>query len=693
VTVSQCSKMDHRALFGLWLIASGCFSPLPIAPPTDVPTGAWVFQPLDPGAAPYGRGFDPPNSQGPLSVSNHSPLFLYAFSETREALQIPDELWGYEAPSAPRRLSTSRAGFAGRRYQDGTWQPADPNAAPALGLAPFDWDRCARSGGCAGDDDALCKIPCEPPTDPGAPEAAVAPCNGAACLPDPPSACAPTERRVALACEPTGDGCPITEFADAPPGTIYVDANAASPGDGSLALPYRTLGEALQAGTSTIVALAVGRYPFDLDPTTPLRLIGACEETVLELGTDPLVAQESLRIEHLTIESRRLALDFGPGVHALDEVTVRARSAARLRTDAAVTFDRVRFVGENGVTLEPRSSLTIDRSELESTGQSIVAETAAELSITRSLLVAGPGASIGVELHGSEAELAELRFVGPFAPAISLVETSTATIRDVVIEDPYGGMDLRRSRVIAERLAILRYLDRGIRVTARIDDAQDCAAGHESSLPVLFASDLQITQSDTPSEPCSFVSELHCGAITFDCGGGLFLTRGQTRTISSALYLGELSWAEVGAIDVGGVGNRGILIDKTVHTAIQRARIRESSEPAIYVDDAQQGGGEVTLERLLIEDVASTGIFVGGGRVRLSGLALRRGGAVGVEIERFAEVDLDNGVIEGFGLGIDLAATEVVPSLAASLEAYRVLRQVSLLPGADVSTPRLLLHP
>lgn len=141
-------------------------------------------------------------------------------------------------------------------------------------------------------------------------------------------------------CTPLGASCPSGDFNDALPamGVVYVNPNAPAGGDGSRALPFQNLADALaSAADGEIIALSKGTVA--LDPVLldrPLELAGACaESTRLVRNGAPLgplftVTSSSVFMHDLAISGADRAVSINGGVLHLDALELDASAGSAL---------------------------------------------------------------------------------------------------------------------------------------------------------------------------------------------------------------------------------------------------------------------------------------------------------------------------------------------------------------------------
>ena len=295
-----------------------------------------------------------------------------------------------DSPPSPRDAGVDAGGDAARPPAD-VAPPAEP-ALPVLTPCPPGWVERERAG----------VVVCAPYAGGG------------------PSACASNELHVPgePSCARIGTACPgdgVPEGLPADVAVLYVRAGAA--GDGSLASPFGSIGEALAAAPDgAIVAIAPGTYDELLRIGSAVTLWGACPEGVVLTTSEPAPLDVSALSGTITVDA--------------GSVTVRnlkISGAARPGIWAAVAGTSVELLD---VIVEGATAIGIEienGAHLRATGL-IVRDTSG--GPTRQL-----GRGLGVEL-GAVAEVRRALFernpefgIGVIGPSGSIV------LEDVVLRD------------------------------------------------------------------------------------------------------------------------------------------------------------------------------------------------------------------------------------------------------------------
>lgn len=181
-----------------------------------------------------------------------------------------------------------------------------------------------------------------------------------------PSACSDGEAHFVgeAGCRPIGTACPASGFAtdlptDSP--VIYVDAGAASGGDGTEATPHDALSRiswsSLTAGTT--VALATGTYEGTLPLKGGVTVVGACvAETILSGLSAPVAAVVTVTTSgEATVRNLTIADAPQTGVLAQNGRTLRVEGVRVLRaTGLAVAADGATVVARDLVVESTRTT-------------------------------------------------------------------------------------------------------------------------------------------------------------------------------------------------------------------------------------------------------------------------------------------------------------------------------------------------
>ncbi len=313
-------------------------------------------------------------------------------------------------------------------------------------------------------------------------------------------------------CEPLSP-CTGEDFGQVPEGVtnaIYVDADAAPGGTGSLDSPYNTIGPALVDGAT--VMLAEGTYSAEANNLRLAHIIGTCAKEV-QLNF-------SLRFVETSVVVRDLRM---------------SGDAPFLASNSVVEMHGVQFLGESVVAVQS-STLTMFRSDLRgrnALNNSLVVNRSSarvEDSVVRKMAIntssvtfdhvhavnSGPGNVINVV--DSSLDFLEVELFGQAGYAISVTSSMPVPGRNYQIR-------LRDSRIVSGHGLLLEeslttvQLDRvGIvhRQVAGLDRSSIAILQYG---PAVLASELAITGfesgllTETPRSP---VPPTHGGRLTVD---------------------------------------------------------------------------------------------------------------------------------------------------------------------------------
>lgn len=264
---------------------------------------------------------------------------------------------GRSFASVAARIEASDDGAAS------TWGPASPDVLPMRWeLPPLDLGVCLTAGGCLTSSTAVSRcVACAAPSaidPPVPPECPIGwQFDGESCLGGDPEVGPCPAGEVWLpssgGCVPITAPCPAGRWPAVPAGaqaTLYVDAGAAGPGDGSIDLPYPTIVEALaQAPAQSAIVVARGVYEAQLTVTTPnLAIVGACAGETRVVGPDGaeaiLVQSEGISLQGFTVHGDWNAVAVaGAGSEAhLVDIVARAETATAIQVSgAALTGSRI----------------------------------------------------------------------------------------------------------------------------------------------------------------------------------------------------------------------------------------------------------------------------------------------------------------------------------------------------------------
>lgn len=181
-------------------------------------------------------------------------------------------------------------------------------------------------------------------------------------------------------CERIGPVCPVGDFADDLPegaDVLYVKAGAAAGGDGSLALPFDRIAQALARPSVDVIALSKGTFAEDLEVRREAVLWGACvRETILQPSGPrdgwPTIwfdGSADAGLRSLQVTGPRRGVDVGgSGLVTLEDVLVHDTpdtgifvygSGGALATNVVVRGTVLDFDGDGGNCLEIGDGATV----------------------------------------------------------------------------------------------------------------------------------------------------------------------------------------------------------------------------------------------------------------------------------------------------------------------------------------------
>ncbi len=393
---------------------------------------------------------------------------------------------------------------------------------------------------------------------------------------DGPADCAPDEAHFpgTAGCSVVGTPCPEGDFAeDLPAGEtiVYVRVGAVG-GDGSEALPYGSIGEAIaEAPAAAILALAKGTYDEHVVLTRSLVLRGACVAETIVASSTPSASAATVtvnfgqsRIENLTVGGQRLGIQVASaGPVELDSVVV----------DGAVGVG----VDAWGGALVVANSLVVRGTRLlgGNFGYGLNVQTGAHVEVSRALFDANHSSGIFVANPGSE------------------LIASDVVVRDT-LDHAGGDAGYGLSVLGGARADFARALfERNRTATIFVIDA-----GSE-----LVASDLVVR--DTLARPGDGGN-----------GDGLAVQFGARAEIARALFERDRE-AEILATESG---TELVLSDVVVRDALQR-EIDGAAGLGLYLDR----GASAQVQRLVVERGRALGIalFAAGTVLEASDISVR----------------------------------------------------------------------
>lgn len=666
-----------------------------------------------------------------LSIDAADLVFALLFSESLEQLGLEPG----EVPLASANVPYSRAlpptpHVFFFEHDRETFEPASPDQIRSLeafriqDLTPVE---CVSKGGCYGvSDQSRCTIPCPAPTPIEAPNFTgepdqpappqFAPCPSGwrtvvsaesnrpeTCEPfalGAETSCGPFEAWFLgdTACSEVGDPCPSGEWPlGLPVGSpvFYVKADAPPGGDGSLASPYQTIGEAIaQSSPGGSIALAAGDYRESIDLPVDVHVVGVCAERVRIVAPSP------------------------------SDPVVRARggSLANLRLVGGAGA----LVGEASASLEVRGVIVEDTEGAEGAAISLAEGTvlgASELLVRRS---AGDAISaIGASFELSRVVMTDVAQTAVRA-ASSTVTVSDLTVSAVGLHSIWAdqGSTVRLERFVlhpsAEQGLLIEDGSRGLidggvlRGTPAVESERFRIAIRDGS--ALTASRILLEGADRSG---IFV---HSSTVTLSdswvdvrLGAGLFVTTASVLELDR-VRIDDAGLSSVIHVPDGVVRISDLAVVRSVpvrpdyfqnalrmsgsssQLELRRVRIEGAYNPGVYtlvsnavdvsdltiveavggfeVDSSSFPPRDITVRRLLIQDSSGMGLLIGGNatiedaRIRGSG-----GGSIGVDSDDALVASLHRIEIEnahGFGLQLSDGTTSV---FARDLRIVKTRRQ------------------
>lgn len=474
-------------------------------------------------------------------------------------------------------------------------------------------------------------------------------------------------------CAPIGDPCPVDGFpAGLPAGepVLYVREGATG-GDGTRALPFATLAEALaMAAPGTTIAIARGRYDAGFTITEPVTLWGACMDT--RLTANPMTIALLLRNAAITVRNLRISSSvtaissFDADVTlrdvVVDDVTGTAISVSRGRVDgrnivvrdaslvavsllggALGSLERVSFVRNRSAVIEvSNASLIVRAVAILDSGMDVLDPVL--------MLVSGTSGSLRLEQAAIERNRTA-RVVALGGATAALVDTVLSfPAGESGIGEP-GPIAIEGSSIVLERVRLERVPFGSVGV---IDPGSS-----------LLARDVVVRDTERGSDP--------------NGGHGIEVVDGATGTLERVLIerargVGLLaSGADVAVSDLtvtgtlaDGLGTFGRAVEVQLGATIDGMRVNLSNNrEATFV--AAGADTMVTLVDLVVEDTAERGCAsvgcpgagVGLGSyldaiVSVERFRIERNALAGAQLARGGEIDLHDGSIADNPVGVNV---------------------------------------
>jgi len=525
----------------------------------------------------------------------------------------------------------------------GDWVAADLTVLPDdRWLPPLDLVECLRGGGCTTSTTAIvaCRPCAPPPEDIPSPESPACPvgwtADGSSCVGGEPlldecdgaAVWSPSEAR----CVEPVNPCPAGVWPAPPPdamATLYVSATSTN-GDGSIARPFRTIGEALDLAISgTAILVAEGTYPEEVVLERPnLFLVGVCAGGVtIDGGPGVGLAVRTDSVVHgVTAVGDQVGFAAHPGtVVGLRDIIVSSRSGTALWAQTSTVNARrvlVDGAGLTGVQIGGGARVTLRELVVRGATEDAVRCLAKARLSLRDAVLESPGSS-GVETaNDCRATLRDVRLEGPGETGLIVADGSvvTATRAWILAEGRAGGIDVRGGAdalggiLRGKQLVVDDAKNFGVRIgssrQSTVDDLviRAVTAGMvKEGVGLLFEPSLRNNQ-----EFANFR------------GQRIWVTGTSAHGIS-AEYRHHLKLTDVRVADVSGIGLRlGGSIGLTLrrfHAANAAGGLRA------------EGWGRVTATDLLIHDVRGEGIHFAVDRTDTQVALIERATNAGISLE------------------------------------------------------------
>ncbi len=443
----------------------------------------------------------------------------------------------------------------------------------------------------------------------------------------------------------------------------------------SIAAPFGTLSGALSVATAdSVVLVAAGTYPERVSVPAGVRVEGACAAEVVLTSTDTDwnhgvldVGGPDVEIAHLSVVGSALPgvlVETGASV-TLAGVSLRQTSGAAVLalggaaifdgvvvdgvgTDPRGTFGRalvienggtaevratdIRRTGDVGISVGPRSTLTIE--------DSVVRNSAGGRSFGRGLEIsADASAAVRRVLVDHTIGAGILVGRGPTTGAGPTVEMEQVVIRDVLPEvDGAHGRGLEAQTVgslVAHRLLIQRARDAGAIITGEVP----------GELEDLVIADIE-SEMSTGEDGSGVVVQI----------GGLSVRRALLVRASDIGLVGLQADVEMEDVTIAdtkselgtNLRGRGLSFQDQSTLTARRVSIHRTAEVGVFV-----AGTDATLEDVLVDGVVSDRGTGRSGR----GLSISDGSTV--TLTRVAVRDVRDFGIFTLGSDIDVMATHV----------------------------------
>ena len=461
------------------------------------------------------------------------------------------------------------------------------------------------------------------------------------------------------------EACGLAPYGNAT-GDVYVDAAAASAGDGSADQPFATLDAALQAAPDGAIVVAAGRYPGGHafgDGNSGLSLTGRCADLVTldAAGAVATIAVEAGASESFTLDGLTLtgatdaALSVTGGQVVARQLVANEGLAAVLVTGGTSALD-LSDAWLSGSPAGPSEGLRVaDEAFVTVTDVAIAQTSAAAVDVRTSATLTGTGVRIDTVLptdhdgfglyadSGAVVDLADVDIVdasglavftdgdrtsvtlssGRIGPVVVGVDGAvglwaqngaTITVADLVVEDTvlWGAVALQDGHLVMRDTVVTRVRSEGGTRDAGIV-VMDGGTLDFEGLVVDAASSIGIVIQDGTVEG----TDLLLSDLSASADGS---SAGVTATLASTAHLS------------------GVTMDDSVGAAFAAF----DTGTRLDVQDAEAAGSD-----------GSRGFVVSSGaRVSCTRCVLTRAGVIAVVGERASRMDFDQITVGTAGIGL-----------------------------------------
>lgn len=517
------------------------------------------------------------------------------------------------------------------------------------------------------------------------------------------------------------DGIPVE------PSTVYVDPTySGSVTDGSLAMPYTTLDEAMAAAPAgAIVALAPGTYAPAVI-TKSLRIWAACPDWVTfsaTTGAAIRIEADAVELHRLAVTGRGVVVDGATGV-LMSEMWLHDADTIGLRADGGADVTLVdslveRATGRGAVATE--SAVTVDRSEIrdgipDGGGNAYGAASSdadATLSILGSWLHHGTG--IGLDVVGGQA-LVERTVVsdtrmkdgaegsGVYVRTDADGERGSLELRDVIVErNNHHGVVVYGSELEGQRVIIRDVVShdattssgRCMRVLAR-NGVFPSVLLSQSALERCQDAGILATQADVIVEstiirdidPHPVTNELGIGLVASSRFGvpttlqvrGLVVERTSTAGVLVTGSTGDLD--SVFAREPSAAANEGLGFGVVFAPGLEDGLSAQGAARQVVIEDAVTVGfaavlSDVAVEHVLIRDTHASEAGFGDG-LAVAGLDPNVTFLTGSASLQASHVTIEGSERAGFAV---FSAAASVDHMSASCNAIHL--NIESIDGAD----------